>query len=202
MLKIAKTEVSKLKRYSVIWIGVATMLTVVLLTRFMATAEDGAVHTLENFSDSVIWNNFSLIFPATITMTVFFISRFPGFSFAGMMAALFKMIGMNLFVYVAVLPIIIFTGQRAGSFMAGVGFSFFYGFVGTFASGHGLGNIYPITAGLSLINYQNGEITAYNKVLSTGILFLMFTVSNVMVLFSKNKVPTAKANKKVKTAVK
>ena len=254
MIRIAKTEVSKLKRYSVVWIGVATMLTVVLLTRFMATASDGAVHTLENFSNSVIWNNFSLIFPATITMiagyiierervddtlkniltipitfrkllagkliavgglsillavikfvftmTVFFISRFPGFSFAGMMVALFKMIGMNLFVYVAVLPIIIFTGQRAGSFMAGVGFSFFYGFIGTFASGHGLGNIYPITAGLSLINYQNGEITAYNKVLSTGILFLMFAVSNVMVLFSKNKVPTVKANKKVKKTAK
>lgn len=42
MLKIAKTEFHKLKRYSVVWIGVATMLTVVLLTRFMATASDGA----------------------------------------------------------------------------------------------------------------------------------------------------------------
>ena len=181
MLKIAKTEFYKLKRYSVVWIGVATMLTVVLLTRFMATASDGAVHTLEYFSNSVIWNNFSLIFPATITliagyiierervddtlkniltipipfrkllagkliavgglaiilaaiefvftMIIFFISRFPGFSFAGMILALVRMIGMNLFVYVAVLPIIVFTGQRAGSFMAGVGFSFFYGFV-------------------------------------------------------------------------
>lgn len=203
MLKIAKTEFYKLKRYSVVWIGVATMLTVVLLTRFMATASDGAVHTLEYFSNSVIWNNFSLIFPATITliagyiierervddtlkniltipipfrkllagkliavgglaiilaaiefvftMIIFFISRFPGFSFAGMILALVRMIGMNLFVYVAVLPIIVFTGQRAGSFMAGVGFSFFYGFVGTFASGHGLGNIYPVTAGLGLL---------------------------------------------------
>ena len=172
MLKIAKTEFYKLKRYSVVWIGVATMLTVVLLTRFMATASDGAVHTLEYFSNSVIWNNFSLIFPATITliagyiierervddtlknimtipipfrkllagkliavgglaiilaaiefvftMIVFFISRFPGFSFAGMILALVRMIGMNLFVYVAVLPIIVFTGQHAGSFMAGV----------------------------------------------------------------------------------
>lgn len=60
MLKIAKTEFYKLKRYSVVWIGVATMLTVVLLTRFMATASDGAVHTLEYFSNSVIWNNFTM----------------------------------------------------------------------------------------------------------------------------------------------
>ena len=250
MLKIAKTEFYKLKRYSVVWIGVATMLTVVLLTRFMATASDGAVHTLEYFSNSVIWNNFSLIFPATITliagyiierervddtlkniltipipfrkllagkliavgglaiilaaiefvftMIIFFISRFPGFSFAGMILALVRMIGMNLFVYVAVLPIIVCTGQRAGSFMAGVGFSFFYGFVGTFASGHGLGNIYPVTAGLGLINYQGGETAAYNIFLSTGILLLMFTISTVMLLFAENKASITKTNQKVK----
>lgn len=254
MLKIVKTEFHKLKRYPVIWIGVATMLTVVLLTRFMATASDGAVHTLEYFSNNVIWNNFSLIFPATITliagyiierervddtlkniltipipfrkllagkliaacglaiilaaiefvftMIVFFISHFPGFSFAGMLLVLVKMIGMNLFVYVAVLPIIIFTGQRAGSFMAGVGFSFFYGFAGTFASGHGLGNIYPVTAGLGLINYQSGETAAYNIFLSAGILLVMFAISNTMVLFAENKMPVAKANQRLKNGKK
>ena len=42
MVSIIKTEFSKMKRYSVIWIGVATMFTVVLLARFMATASDGA----------------------------------------------------------------------------------------------------------------------------------------------------------------
>ena len=62
MLRVAKTEFYKLKRYSVIWIGVATMLTVVLLSRLMAVATDGTVHTLEQFSGTVIWNNFSLIF--------------------------------------------------------------------------------------------------------------------------------------------
>lgn len=49
MLRVAKTEFYKLKRYSVIWIGVATMLTVVLLSRLMAVATDGTVHTLEQF---------------------------------------------------------------------------------------------------------------------------------------------------------
>ena len=49
MLKIAKTEFYKLKRYSVVWIGVATMLTVVLLTRFMATASDGRFIPLNIF---------------------------------------------------------------------------------------------------------------------------------------------------------
>ena len=73
MLRVAKTEFYKLKRYSVIWIGVATMLTVVLLSRLMAVATDGTVHTLEQFSGTVIWNNFSLIFPATITLIVGYI---------------------------------------------------------------------------------------------------------------------------------
>ena len=40
MVSIIKSEFSKMKRYSVIWIGVATMFTVVLLARFMATALD------------------------------------------------------------------------------------------------------------------------------------------------------------------
>ena len=68
MVSIIKTEFSKMKRYSVIWIGVATMFTVVLLARFMATASDGATHTLMNFSSSVIWNNLVLIYPATIAL--------------------------------------------------------------------------------------------------------------------------------------
>ena len=46
MLRLVKTELWKLKRYSVIWIGIAAMLSVVLLTRFMGIASDGAVHTL------------------------------------------------------------------------------------------------------------------------------------------------------------
>mgnify|MGYP002510029932 CR=1 FL=1 len=68
MTSIIRTEFYKMKRYSVIWIGVATMFTVVLLARFMATASDGATHTLVNFSSSVIWNNLVLIYPATIAL--------------------------------------------------------------------------------------------------------------------------------------
>lgn len=76
MVKIIKTEIIKLKRYSIVWVGFAAALLVVLLTRFMATAEDGAARNLENFSNTVIWNNFSLLFPATITLIAgYMISR-------------------------------------------------------------------------------------------------------------------------------
>ena len=130
------------------------------------------------------------------TMLVFIISKFPGLSFSGMILAFVKMTVMNLCVYIAVLPIIIFTGQRSGSFMAGVGFSFFYGFVGTFASGHGLGNVYPITAGLGIINYQNGEEVTYNVVLSVSVLMVMLIISTVMLCSAQNRVSSEKNKSK------
>lgn len=49
------------------WIGIATVLSVVLLTCFMEIGTPGAT-TFSSFSDNVIWNNFSLIFPATIVL--------------------------------------------------------------------------------------------------------------------------------------
>ena len=41
--QIAKTEYWKLKRYSILWAGVALMLLSVLLTLFTSTANDGMV---------------------------------------------------------------------------------------------------------------------------------------------------------------
>lgn len=239
MFGLVKTEFWKLKRYSVIWIGIAATLSVVLLTRFMATAADGVVHTFTNFSADVIWNNFTLIYPATITLIagniierertddtmknllslpvsfrrllvgklfasgllavllaviefaftlgVSFISRFPGFSAGGAVQSLIQMIGMNLCVYIAVLPIITFTGQRAGTFMTGVVSAFFYGFVGAFATGHRLNNIYPITVGLGLIGYQDGEGIAYNVSLNFMVIFIMMVITGIIVWTAKNR---------------
>lgn len=240
MKNIVKTEFFKMKRYSVLWIGVATMALVVLLSRFMATASDGAVHTLSNFSSTVIWNNLVLIYPATITliagyiierertddtlkniltipisfrkilagkmiatglltiilsciefvftMAVFFISSFPGFSFLGAVHILFQMISINLLSYIAVLPIIAFTGQRSGTFMAGVGFAFFYGFIGMMASGHGLRDVYPITAGLSIIQYQEAGVTMTgNPFISIIVLAAILLVTLLIGLNAKNR---------------
>ena len=123
-------------------------------------------------------------------MTVFFMSRYPGFSVLGMLRVLLQMTGMNVCGYIAVLPIIALTAQRSGSFMAGVGFAFFYGFIGTFASGHNLGEIYPITAGLGLIGFQNGgEGEEYHVVLSAGVLLLMLLIAVFLVLTSRNREP-------------
>lgn len=240
MLRIIETEIWKLKRYSVIWIGVAAMLSVVLLTRFMALAEDGAAHNLENFTSNVIWNNVTLIYPAAITLiagylierertddtlknllslpvtfrrlltgkllacgllavflavveycfaiAVFLVSGFPGFSAGEAVISLLQMTGMNVCVYIAVLPIIVFTAQRAGTFMAGVAFSFFYGFAGMFASGHGLGSIYPVSAGLGLIAYRgDGAEGSFQTPLCLTVLLIMAALTAVMLVCSHDR---------------
>lgn len=248
MIRIIKTEFMKLKRYSILFVGILAMLACVLLTRFMAIATDGTRHTLAEFSSEVIWNSFSLIFPATITLiagsimerertddtlknisvipvsfrkllvgklcltaficiilsaieflftlVIVLMSRYPGYSFDIAVRMLYQMIGSNLCVLIAVLPIIIITCQRKGFFINGVVFAFFYGFVGIFAAGHGLTNYYPITAGLGLINYQSDVAMEYNKPVGLLIIVLLILVSIIMVLFAENRVPVEKGMKK------
>lgn len=239
MTKLLQSEIWKLKRYSVIWIGIATMLSVVLLTCFMEIGTPG-IPTFSSFADNVIWNNFSLIFPATIaliagyiierertddtlknlaaipvsfrrlligkiivcgiiaillamvefifTTIISFMGGYDGLALSNMIKILFQMIGMNCFVFVSVLPIIVFTGQRAGAFMSGVAFAFFYGFIGTFATGHGLASIYPITIGLGFINYLNGNDTGtYNIFLCSIVLLILITVTAISLFLAHDR---------------
>lgn len=243
-MRLIQSEIWKLKRYSVMWIGIATMLSVVLLTCFMEIGIPGTC-TFSDFSDDVIWNNFSLIFPATIvliagyiierertddtlknltvipisfrrllagkivvcgiiamflaivefifTAVLSFIAGYGGLTGFNMMISLFQMLGMNCFVFIAVLPVIIFTGQRANTFMPGVAFAFFYGFIGTFASGHNLTCVYPVTIGLGFIHYQNAN--DYNILLCSVVLLMIAAVTVIMLLSAQDITPAQKVKK-------
>lgn len=68
MLRIVKTELWKLKRYHMIWAGVFLMLLSVLLTIFSSTALDGTVWTFSFFTEQVIKNNVTMIFPMCIAL--------------------------------------------------------------------------------------------------------------------------------------
>ncbi len=244
MIRIIKTEFIKLKKFSILWIGVAAMLACVLLTRFMATASDGTEYNLMIFGSEVIWNGFSLIFPSTIalisgyiverertddtlknlsvipisfrklltgkmivtalicvylsiiefafTFFVVLLSGFSGCSFGNAIRILFQMVAINLCVFIAVLPIVLIACQKAGAFINGVVFAFFYGFIGIFAAGHGLTYIYPITAGLGLINYQSDEVLEFNKLVSLVVLVCMLLISFALVFFAKDRVGSKK----------
>ena len=76
MVRIVKTEFYKLKRYHILWAGVALMLLSVLLTLFTSMANDGSVWDFTYLTEQVIKNNMSMIFPMCISLTAgYMISR-------------------------------------------------------------------------------------------------------------------------------
>lgn len=75
MLRMVKTEIWKLKRYHMIWAGVLLMLLSVLLTVFSTTALDGTVWTFSFFTEQVIKNNVTMIFPMCIAFFAFWTGK-------------------------------------------------------------------------------------------------------------------------------
>lgn len=76
MIRIIKTEFYKLKRYHILWAGVALMLLSVLLTLFTSMANDGSVWDFAYLTEQVIKNNMSMIFPMCISLIAgYMISR-------------------------------------------------------------------------------------------------------------------------------
>lgn len=68
MLRVVKTELVKLKRYFIFWIGASLMLLTVLLTLFTSMAEDGIVWDYPFLWEQVVKNLFTLTFPMCIAL--------------------------------------------------------------------------------------------------------------------------------------
>lgn len=254
MAIIIKTEFLKLKRYHILWAGIALMLLSVLLTLFTSIANDGSVWDFSYLSEQVIKNNLSTIFPMCITLIAgYIISReqkddtlkniqvvpisykrlltgkllvcgvlslffgvictaftivaellagFPGFTIGLALQALVQISLCNLFLYLAVLPIIILTSRTSGGFLVGVIIAFVYGYGGMFAAGNmSLANIYPITASLGLIGYRSYDAAVHwNIIWCAFSLVVVLGISALLILTKKDKEPQ-KARKKEKKAI-
>lgn len=253
MVRIIKTEFYKLKRYHILWAGVALMLLSVLLTLFTSMANDGSVWDFAYLTEQVIKNNMSMIFPMCISLIAgYMISReqtddtlkniltvpvsfkrlltgklivcgvlsivfglicslftviaelivgFPGFHFSLILQAVLQITAVNFFLYLAVLPIIIITSRKSGSFLIGVIVAFVYGYGGMFAAGNmTLANIYPITASLGMIHYRSYDAAVrWNTVTCMVSLAIVVAISAVLILCMKEKEPK-QVKKKAKKA--
>lgn len=253
--RVAKTEYWKLRRYSILWAGVALMLLSVLLTLFTSTANDGMVWTFPILIEQVIKNNMTTIFPMCITLIAGYIiareqkddtlkniltvpltfkrllvgkllvcvlislflglvctaftilagllTGFPGFSAGAAAQSLVQTTLLNLFLFIAVLPIIILTSSSASGFLAGVIVAFVYGYGGMFAAGNmKLANIYPITASLGMINYRSYEVH-WNTLLCCLSMAVMLAISAVMILSMRDNVePKKPVKSKAKAPLK
>lgn len=65
MIDIIITEFQKLKRYSILWVGVVAVLLSALLAVYQQT---GGWLYYENYTNNVIWNNYSMTFPFMIVL--------------------------------------------------------------------------------------------------------------------------------------
>ena len=256
MVRIIKTEFYKLKRYHILWAGVALMLLSVLLTLFTSMANDGSVWDFAYLTEQVIKNNMSMIFPMCISLIAgYMISReqtddtlkniltvpvsfkrlltgklivcgvlsivfglicslftiiaelivgFPGFHFSLILQAVLQITAANFFLYLAVLPIIIITSRKSGSFLIGVIVAFVYGYGGMFAAGNmTLANIYPITASLGMIHYRSYDAAvSWNLVTCTVSLAIVVAISAGLILCMKEKEPKQVKKKEKKVAPK
>lgn len=124
---------------------------------------------------------------------------FPGFSALTAVQSLVQISLLNLFLYVSVMPIIIFTSRFANGFLVGVIIAFAYGYGGMFAAGSmKLANLYPITASLGIIHYRSYEVH-WNTALCCLSIAVMLAVSGVMILsIHKNVEPKKPAKRKAR----
>jgi ABC-type transport system involved in multi-copper enzyme maturation permease subunit len=67
MINLIITEFQKLKRYSILWVGIAAVLFSALLAAFQQSSSNGIMQ-YESYANSVIWNNFSMAFPFMIVL--------------------------------------------------------------------------------------------------------------------------------------
>ncbi len=102
----------------------------------------------------------------------------PGITVPFAFLRLANMIGINLCIYIAVLPVIALTAQYAGGYMAGAGFSVFYGFCSVFATGRGFTAIYPISAGTVLFRLHGTPAfrECISAVLSLAVVLILAVV--------------------------
>jgi bacitracin transport system permease protein len=67
MINLIITEFQKLKRYSILWVGIVAVLFSALLAAFQQNSGN-EIMQYESYTNSVIWNNFSMAFPFMIVL--------------------------------------------------------------------------------------------------------------------------------------
>lgn len=92
--------------------------------------------------------------------------------------------------YVAVIPIIILCTLKENCYLIGVGLSFFYSFCSIFVANGELVSIYPLTAGLGIIQYKNsvsGQIPYDSEICCISLLSIILLSCILFHLVYKEK---------------
>lgn len=116
------------------------------------------------------------------TIAANLIVKFPGLNISIAIQAFFQITFANLFLYIAVLPIIIATSRFPNGFLAGVIAAFIYGYLGLYASANKVMTyIYPIVASLGMVGYRAYDVH-WNIPLCCLNMAVMLVISAVLLV--------------------
>ena len=116
----------------------------------------------------------------TILSIIFFPTSITG---AAVIYSLLRVSCMGICICIAMLPIIVWCGGKKNRFLAGSVIAFLYGFFSIPIAGHNLQDIYPVSAGLSIIQY-NGDIgsnaTIYHPEIAISVLLITLIITYIV----------------------
>lgn len=104
-----------------------------------------------------------------------YLLRLQGIGGSLLFRSFLQILGMAVFIFIAVLPLIIWGFRKINGYYPMIVIAFMYGFFGIFLLPRGIGDFYPITAGLRIVKYAD---------LPEGSTFAAVTTVAIMVLIS------------------
>lgn len=113
-----------------------------------------------------------------------------GLTGTAIIKALFQTCGMSLCICISVLPFICWSGATKNRFWIGTVLVFIYGFFGIPLTGHGFQDYYPISAGLSIIQYSGdtkSTASNFHPEISGIVLLAVFVLSFVILIIQDKR---------------
>lgn len=138
-----------------------------------------------------------------VTVVVGLLMGLSGLHAEILCTGLLRMLGISLFTYTAILPIIAFTSRKPGMYMGGVIAAFLFGYSAMFIKDVTLRSLYPILSGLTIIGFDTGSFMNTSEsgdlALSALSLAALLVLTFVIVMLTKSP-GTASAPKKHRMA--
>ncbi len=136
------------------------------------------------------------------TVAAQFLMGFPGFSAVSVAQAFLQITFNCLFLYLAVMPIIVIAARMSNGHVVGTIIAFVYGYCGMFAAGNGtLADIYPVTASLGLIGYRSYDPGVHWNMIECLLSVIISVLISAAFVFTAREREPGKTVKKAQKAV-
>lgn len=256
------TEFLKLKRYSIILVGMigvtfSPVISIVMQNVMSDDAKTVLNYTFPDLLNSTIWNNMTIFFPmilaliggyminreytddtfknlltvpisfprlmvskltalgiialllglynALVTIIVGLICCPENMSLSMVLAGSAQLIGMALFTCIAEFPLIAFCGRKRDAFKGGAVAAFLLGYVAIFLKNPVLRNLYPLSAGLSIVRFggegfvsdtAGGYSSTQNAFIGICVILAMMVLTGIIIHIPRKESVVATPTKK------